>query len=267
MEELEANFNGDLEQNLIKGEYDNVSHYLSVQLPLLKEDFMCKLRDGIQKISSMESIDKVIKTPSVWVHPKIQILNLKRNVWGINCPIIVARLKSKREESWSKRFFVGQMLCFSTTTKFNDLIVAVVTNYNILDQQADDVSIEILRTEKIAEIYERDLYMLEPAAFFEPYHRVFNVMRTFNELNFPFKNEILKCKESGKFPSYKREEKYKYKDFKFNPENLNEWPTSEQLTLENKQLKAIQMAVTKDFSLIHGPPGKLQTHTSFIAIC
>ena len=39
-----------LRKNLINGAYQSVNHYLDVQFRLLREDFLCPLREGVQKI-------------------------------------------------------------------------------------------------------------------------------------------------------------------------------------------------------------------------
>ena len=42
--------------------------------------------------------------------------------------------------------------------------------------------------------------------------------------------------------------------------NLASWPTAEALELDDSQLKAIQMALTKEFAVIQGPPGTGKTY-------
>lgn len=39
-----------LRKNLKNGAYQSVNHYLDVQFRLLREDFLCPLREGVQKI-------------------------------------------------------------------------------------------------------------------------------------------------------------------------------------------------------------------------
>lgn len=173
--------------------------------------------------------------------------------------MVKQRYKHKSSVSWSRRFFNGQMLCFSSTNNFDDLVVAIVMNREPTDQQPEEITIEVIRTENITEIFNRDLIMIEPAAFFEPYHRVFNVMKNLNELNFPFKNQILKVQEESRFPNYQHPDHYTYKGFTFNVANFSEWPSNKDLHLEEMQLAAIQKAVTNELTLIQGPPGSGKT--------
>lgn len=41
----------------------------------------------------------------------------------------------------------------------------------------------------------------------------------------------------------------------FNPLNPAAWPTVEQLGLDDSQLEALKLALTKELAIIQGPPG------------
>ncbi|CRK95627.1 CLUMA_CG009085, isoform A [Clunio marinus] len=248
-------------KNIVIGEYENVSHYLQVQLPLLKEDFMNKLRDGVQNIKTMTNVDKIIKSSNVVIYPNVCIKAVKKFLWNMNCRMIVVEFNQQQNSKidWNRRLFNGQMLCFSTSQDFNDLIVAVVLNRDLIDHQQNEIFIEIISTENVDEIFNRSLIMLEPTSFFEPYHRVFNVIKNYNELNFPFKDQIIHLKKISDFPSYPHSKQFTYKNFSFNIENINDWPSHDVLHLENMQLKAIQKAVTSKLTVVQGPPGTGKT--------
>lgn len=247
--------------NIVKGEYQNVSHYLQVQLPLLREDFVNKLRDGVQQLRVNKPSNDIVKTPSVWIHSNAQIEAVTKSTWNMNCRSIVVNLNHQHKASinWGRRFFNGQMLCFSSTKDFDDLVIAIVIHRDSTKQQPGDINIEIIRTENISDVFNRNFIMIEPVTFFEPYHRVFNVMKNLNELNFPFKKQILKLNKEKKFPSYTHSKNFTYKDFTFTVDKFNEWPSNEQLGLEAMQLKAVQRAVTSEFTIIQGPPGTGKT--------
>lgn len=244
----------------MKGEYENVAHYLQVHLPLLKEDFLSKLRSGIQQLSSMDSITSIVKTQNIFIFPNVQIKEMNKFMWNMNCRMIVVKLNVQQNSTinWSRRFFNGQLLCFSSSKEFNDLVIATVLNR---ESAPKEIIVEIVKTENMSEIFDRDLVMIEPTTFFEPYHRVFNVLKNHNEVNFPFKSQILKLDKSKKFPIYQHSDRYTYKDFTFTVADLNSWPTHDLLNLEAMQMKAVQAAVTNDFTIIQGPPGTGKTFT------
>ena len=251
----------DLKQNQTHGEYENVSNYLQVHLPLLKEDFICKLRFGVKKFASSENVKAALRTSDVWLHPKVQITAVKKKFNNMICRYVVVKIKARETINYNKRFFAGQMLCFSTSLSFANLVVAVVIKRDQQGQAANEINIEVIKTENLADIFDRDLFMLEPMNYFEPYHQVFNVVRNFNEHNFPFKNRILSLDKKSKLPSYIQSDQndFNFSGFTFNVANLESWPTHEQLGVEEMQLKAIKSAITSDFSLIQGPPGTGKT--------
>jgi superfamily II DNA or RNA helicase len=42
--------------------------------------------------------------------------------------------------------------------------------------------------------------------------------------------------------------------------DMNSWPSAEDLELDSSQLKAVQLALTKEFAIIQGPPGTGKTY-------
>lgn len=247
----------ELLENVVEGGYQSVSDYLKVQIPLLKEDFVGSLRSVI-KDTKLKKADGTKNSNAGWVHEKVQIVPVTKLMWNMNCRLITVNLKSDQKANWSKRFFVGQMLCFSSSKEFNDLIVAIIHSREQLGDKTELI-VEVIRTEKIASIFKKDLFMVETAAFFEPYHRVFNVMKNLNEINFSFKNQLLNLSEEQKSPAYHHPDQISYKNLTFNAKALNDWPSSKDLGLEDMQLKAVQAAVTNEFTLIQGPPGTGKT--------
>lgn len=232
-----------------------MSQYLQIQLPLLKEDFISKFRDGVQQLKTLLAVDKLMKTPNLTITPNVKIYASPKTMWNMDCRVTVVKL-TNQSCLGNRRIFNGQMLCFTSSQDLTDLIVAIVINCDPLNQAPDEIVIEIIRKENIINIFDRSLIMLESTTFFEPYHRVFNVLKNLNEHNFPFKDQILKLQKS---PLIQHSERYTYKNFTFKVENFLDWPTHQQLELEGMQLKAIQAAVTSELTIIQGPPGTGKT--------
>lgn len=239
-----------LNRNVIHGEYDSVLHYLKVQLPLLKEDFMCKLRSGFNNLKNIENVDRMMKTHDATIFPHVQIKLEWHKLWHVvNCPIIVVNANA------NVKFFNGQMLCFTSNKFIDDLIVATVLKCgNIESLDPNTVVIEIKRTENIRDIYNRDLFMIEPKSFFDPYHQVFASLKSLNEYNFPFKNRILSIDKEIHLPTYEHPQFYDYKNYSLRIDEFEDWNKVD-LGLESKQVDAVHSGVSNDFSICVGPPG------------
>lgn len=237
-------------------------HYLKVQLPLLKEDFMHKLRNGFNHLKNMKndlSKHKIEKTPDVTITPLVKIAKTWHKVRNISCPLITANLNRRSE------IFNGQLICFTTNKNYSNLIVATVLRNNQLEHLIPQKSIviEIIKTENIDNIFDRDLIMIEPNAFFDPYCQVFNALKGLNEYNFPFKNRILKLCSEPDVPKYEQPEYFSYQNQSFQLDS--DWEKLN-LGLEDMQLTALKTAVSNDFTIIVGPPGKLLRFISTIKI-
>ncbi|CAO1356515.1 unnamed protein product [Diamesa serratosioi] len=249
--------------NIIDGEYSNISHYLQVNLPLLKEDFLSRFRDGINEFKKMETVRRNTITNNIVIYPEAKITVHNRLIHETKCQLITAEFKISRIDNidFHKRFFNGQLLCFTTSKEFTDLVVAIVNNCDPKELKKGIVSIELIRTENTGNIFEQDFFMLEATALFEPYFRVFNVLKNLNESNFPFADQILKVKDVDKFPEYlnRINDVYNYKNHNFNIKNITEWPSHKKLHLKQMQLKAVHKAITSKFTTIQGPPGTGKT--------
>ncbi|KAG5677771.1 hypothetical protein PVAND_007502 [Polypedilum vanderplanki] len=248
-----------LSKNVIKGEYVDVIDYLKVQLPLIKEDFLCQLRSGIKSLDTIYKVLRTERTHDATIFPNIQIKVEWYKLWNMKCPIILIHLKTHKE------FFNGQILCFTSSKDFNDLIVATVLTYRKIIDSLDKsaVMIEIKKIENIPNIqsiFNQDLYMIEPNSYFDPYYQVFAALKSLNEYNFPFKNRILKLDHTINSPKYERPQYYDVKGHTLKVDSLKEWKDKEkELGFESMQVDAIYSGISNDFSICVGPPGTGKT--------
>lgn len=239
--------------NVIDGEYRNLSHYLQVNLPLIKEDFLSRLRNGISEFKTMDTITRITRTSNVIIQPKVKIV---AHSHIIGAEFVVDQYN---KVDLKKRFFNGQLLCFTTSKEVTNLVVAVV-NRDSKDLQGL-IPIDLIRSENITNIFEQEYFMFESTTYFGPYYRIFNVLKNLNEANFPFAEQILKVKDVDEFPTYSTRVNiiYNYQNQNFNINKRSEWPSPEKLHLEPMQLNAIHKAVTSKFTIIQGPPGTGKT--------
>lgn len=229
----------------------------------MKEDFISRFRDGLNEFKKMETITRTTITSNIIIHQDVKIKVHKRLIYENECQLITAEFVVYKYDiiNLQKRFFNGQLLCFTTSKEFTDLVVAVVNNRDQIELQNGIVSIDVIRSENIKNMFEQDFFMFEPTAFFDPYFRVFNVLKNLNDSNFPFADQILKLENVDKHPAYINRVNmvYNYQNQNFNINKKVEWPSPETLHLEPMQHEAVRKAITSKFTIIQGPPGTGKT--------
>lgn len=240
----------DLEKNLIDGAYKDVLHYLKVQLPLIKEDYICGLRSAFDHLRTLSTDQNMIRINDATIFTDVQIQIKWSKVWNLNCPVITVVMDVK------KKFFNGQLLCFTSTKSLDDLIIATVLKTSHIE--AIDLVIEVIRTENISDIFNRDLIMVEAKAFFDPCYQVFTALKSLNNYNFPFIERILFNNFQLKSPSYEYPEYYDYKNYSLRISSFEDWKNCD-LHLESLQLESIYASLSADFSICVGPPGTGKT--------
>lgn len=220
--------------NIIKGRFNSVPHYLDVHLALLREDFINPLREGILQIIEQANAEPDVQPKSnfnVRYYPNVRILIKQRDSFGktnfkSEYLMVDLEVKTRTEQSpsdsnnnnnkYSKKLMYGSLLCFSTTPKFDDLIIAVVSNRDVdlLNQgyvsfvdvlllflefrkfstlfcSISQIQIEIIHSYNMASVFDRDLIMCESDVYFETYRHVYSVLKSFTEETFPMKNYII----------------------------------------------------------------------------
>uniref|UniRef100_A0A182X8L0 AAA domain-containing protein n=1 Tax=Anopheles quadriannulatus TaxID=34691 RepID=A0A182X8L0_ANOQN len=286
-----------LKQNIVKGKYQSVQHYLEVHLNLLKEDFLIPLRTGIEKYRKhvdTKGPGKSFVGENVRVHYPVKLL----------LPSTVNRRTAKEqlilvdldptERGYSnlsarykrlalpntKRFMNGSMVLFCDGPELNELVVAVISNRDAAQLLNGYIYVELIRMEKQREggqdqpmgadhgmnLFNRPLLMIESEIFFEPYHQTFNALSRLREDNFPLKSYIVDVTLPGKcLPGYLYQgggHLFNYAGIQFDLKKPDEWP-KKALTaaagLNVSQFDAYRMALTSRFSLIQGPPGTGKT--------
>lgn len=148
IDELKNDHPDYVKPNIVKGRFNSVDHYLEVQMALLREDFVAPLRDGISQIMSDAEKGLDLKSNSfVRVYPGVRIMIKQReNVNSKNIfknEYLMADLEAPhRNETgyecdnashtkYSKKLMYGSLLCFTTSTKFDDLLLAIVSNRDV----------------------------------------------------------------------------------------------------------------------------------------
>lgn len=132
--------------NIVKGRFNSVAHYLDTHLALLREDFLSPLRNGICKLIDDVSSDAEPKSNfNVRVYPNVRILIKQRTTFSktnFKSEYLMINLEANNRpelnsadvtnnNKYSKKLMYGSLLCLSTSPKFEDLIIAVVSNRDV----------------------------------------------------------------------------------------------------------------------------------------
>lgn len=156
MEELLSECQEDyVKANLVEGKFNSVEHYLGVQLSLLREDFIAPLRDGIREVTKKSNNGDDVpgvelkSNFNVRVYPTVRIMIKDRERFeksNFKSEHLLVDLEPKtRKDSkhqldassafnsgkYTKKLMFGSLLCFSSSTKIDDLIIATVSNRDV----------------------------------------------------------------------------------------------------------------------------------------
>jgi hypothetical protein len=256
----------------------------------LREDFLGPLREGIQKFCEIvadnlkrksgdtvkldnELQKKLCSIDSLHTYFNVKFTTNVCDDTGFHYAIQLENSKA-RAINWqrSKRLIFGSLVCLSDDYFRENFIVATINN-----RDDDQIKMGIL-TLKIESMYhgrvknDKNYTMLETSAYFESYNHVLCALRSLNKLNndFPFKEYLVDAEMRKMQPAnYLQNARIDFrilcdgpKRGKFSPTldyakechvlNENEWPTAQQLALDDSQYQALKMALTKKITIIQG---------------
>ncbi|XP_025196987.1 NFX1-type zinc finger-containing protein 1-like isoform X1 [Melanaphis sacchari] len=247
-----------LSPNIMKGNYDNVEHYIDVQFRLLREDVLAPMREGIQSYRIMNKIDQkyVVKMPNMHIY-----FGAKITKKDMNKETFLVHFFTKEDCSInSKRFMFESLLVFSDDN-FDSMFFATVIKIN--RQISLPIKTLIIQPlgNKISIKLNSSYTMAESDAYFLPYMYSMNVLKTFNHYNFPMKSYIVYGKSKSEVPAYLKynSKKYNINGSQFDILNDKLWPDNKVLGLDYAQRKAFKAALTEEFTVIQGPPGTGKT--------
>ncbi|TNM88642.1 hypothetical protein fugu_004896 [Takifugu bimaculatus] len=113
--------------------------------------------------------------------------------------------------------------------------------------------------------------MVETTAYFEAYQYVLQGLKELEEDNLPFQRYIVECNGDVQPPAYLEggdlydlsciaDPQHKQTLPRFHSLNKGAWPRKERLGLDESQMEAFQLAITKELAIIQGPPGTGKTY-------
>jgi len=266
-----------LRANIVYGAYKDADHYLDVQYRLLREDFVCPLREGLRTLH--EYMDKNIpvnRISDIRFYRGVQIVTpycTQRRVM-YRARFDVSQFPRVRWES-SKRLIFGSLVGISKDN-FETIIFGTVANRDPAKLKKGEV--DFCFEDDNAFLIDPNPYtvyqMVECSAYFEAYRHVLQGLQEMESDSLPFKKHLLnqtRAKGDVDVPRYLRDYNKSY-NFSCLVEtgprpswetvpvlSLRDWPDARTLGLDDSQYSALQTAMTKEFVTIQGPPGTGKT--------
>lgn len=263
--------------NLTSQRYTNTHIYLDTHFRLLREDFVRPLREGIQQLLQMDGRNDNLQKKhfdDIRVYSNTQIVAPKCTRSGL-AYVVSFDIEPLKFVCWenSKRLIYGSLVCLSSDN-FESFMFATVSDREPKDLQKGQV--EIMFTEesrvRLAHVEENQVFlMVETTAYFEAYRYVLEGLQEQNEDDLPFQRYIVECNKKLEPPAYLRANDVYNLSFVADPDNKRRlrpfhslvpkaWPDMTQLGLDESQMRAFQLALTKELAIIQGPPGTGKTY-------
>ena len=229
LSEIKSSRNLYLQANLKYGSFDNVEHYLDTHFRLLREDYVGSIREGLIEYLDIERINRLNfkNLMNIRVYKNVSIIN---SVTDNQCIVhligfqITDRMQRIRWET-SKRLIDGSLLCFSNDN-FKTAYFATVFDRYAPDLYDGKIIVKFddwISLNNNVNDYNNKFVMIESLAYFESYRHTLDSLKTFDEMNFPFKQHIVYSQnESIDKPKYLRERQNVFYDFRPMIENAHE---------------------------------------------
>ncbi|XP_015239630.1 PREDICTED: NFX1-type zinc finger-containing protein 1 [Cyprinodon variegatus] len=280
-EEFQQDHRPFLRPNITSQRYTNTHLYLDTHFRLLREDFVRPLRMGIQQLlqnqmdaGRNDNPAKMRRFDDIRVYYDTHLVVPKCTQTGL-AYIVQFDAEPLKFVRWqnSKRLLFGSLVCLSYDN-FESFLFATVSDRDPKDLEKGQVQITFTEESrlKLPRIQTDQLFlMVETTAYFEAYRYVLEGLKEQTEEDLPFQRYIVECSTDVQPPAYLRrndvydlspvanpEHKSSIKPFKsLDPEA---WPDMEELGLDVSQMKAFQLALTKELAIIQGPPGTGKTY-------
>ncbi|XP_066519944.1 NFX1-type zinc finger-containing protein 1 [Hoplias malabaricus] len=271
-----------LRPNIMSQNYPSAHVYLDTHFRLLREDFVRPLREGIQDLLQSQHDETLSKVPmrkrrfdDIRVYFDTRLLVPLCTPTGIAYRVQFdpRPLEFVRWEN-SKRLLYGSLVCLSMDN-FETFLFATVSDRDpkLLKQGQVQLSFSRRSRAELAQVQASQCFlMVETTAYFEAYRYVLEGLQEQEEADLPFQRYIVECNADVHPPAYLQglrktcdlscisAEGHKDRVKPFDPLDPDAWPNEEQLGLDESQLRAVKLALTKELAIIQGPPGTGKTY-------
>ncbi|NWZ82733.1 ZNFX1 protein, partial [Poecile atricapillus] len=279
-DEIHGNEKPFLRPNFVFGRYESASIYLDTHFRLLREDFVRPLREGIVEVlQNLQGRNlRKKKFDDIRIYFDARIIAPCCTSTGI-AHKVQFDTKPLRFVQWknSKRLLYGSLVCMSQD-HFETFLFATVSNRDAeeLVNGFVELCFDAASQPLLADIQPSDSFlMVETAAYFEAYRHVLEGLQKMREEDIPFQKYIVECNVQVKEPAYLTgDTAYNFAPLvktsfgKECPDSLkrvhildpDQWLSMEALKLDESQVQALNLALTKELAIIQGPPGTGKTY-------
>ncbi|XP_064247770.1 NFX1-type zinc finger-containing protein 1 [Passer domesticus] len=279
-DEIHGNEKPFLRPNFVFGKYESTSIYLDTHFRLLREDFVRPLREGIMEVlqNLQDRNLRKKKFDDIRIYFDARIIAPSCTPDGIAYKVQFDT-KPLRFVQWqnSKRLLYGSLVCMSQD-HFETFLFATVSNRNAAELVNGIVELcfDAETQPLLGEFEPSDSFlMVETTAYFEAYRHVLEGLQKMREEDVPFQKYIVECDAQVKEPAYltrgtvynlapltktSRKEKCPDSLKSVNILDPSQWLSMEALQLDESQMQALNLALTKELAIIQGPPGTGKTY-------
>ena len=262
-----------LRENIVDGAYTDWMHYYDIQFRLLREDFIAPLRRGVCEY--MQGI-RGRKLKDVKVYHNVTILEPVFTKSGI-CYRLQFELLSHVQWEHSKRLLYGSLVCLSPDG-FQTVIFATIANRDPQKLADGKVEVQFAEGARILPYCQKTTFtMVESLAYFEASRHILRSLQTAEVDTMPFTRYLIHDQCKGVSPPqylakfegsvlydlnclYGARKSPLARNLNFNALDITQWPSEDEIELDQSQLDAIQMALTQEIAVIQGPPGTGKTY-------
>ncbi|XP_042642156.1 NFX1-type zinc finger-containing protein 1-like [Tyto alba] len=273
-EELFGEAGGRLRPNLQRGAHESAAAYLDLHFRLLREDFLKPLRDGIAAAFSLGGPDG--DGAALSLYRGVQLHAVAATPAG---SVYLARFPPHAGPAAADRLKSGSLTCLLSEDCSHVLFGVVAGMRKQQATHRDRVWLHIQNhghQQLLAHLGRTSFTMVESPAFFEAYRHVLEGLQELSPAAVPFSRYLVHCKPSVRRPAHlgadrlfslapllpagagKREEPaVDLSAVSLEDEEI--WSPKTFPHLDESQLAAIRLALSREFALIQGPPGTGKT--------
>ena len=191
------------------GKYRDLGIYLDVQFRLLREDFICPLREGVQEYQeTLKAEGTVKKVQDLRLYNNVNIISPKSSNSGL-CHRVSFDTKKMQHVRWevSKRLIFGSLVALSSD-QFKTVIFATVAERDPKNLKNGIIDLKFETSVSNVDVSgippDTRFIMAETTAYFESFKHVLRGLQHIQEGQMPFEQYIVRCEKDVKYPAYLR---------------------------------------------------------------